>query len=107
MAYYNNYTRQVTFAKARNKNAPLYMRVLKTLIDHPNGITREAAVIATHPDGNYGDVTCGWGCGPYTLLKDYGYATYERHGHTVLWKSTTKGIEFWHQMQISRDLIAA
>ena len=99
----NNYTCRVTFAKTSNKNAPLYMRILKTLIDHPNGMTREEAVCATHGNRQY-DVSNGWGCGPYTLLKRYGYACWERHDNVVTWKATQKGIGFWHKMQIERDL---
>lgn len=94
----NNYTQNITFAKAHLN--PKYMQILKNLIDHPAGQTRKEVLLQTH---NF-FMPNGWNCGPFTLLHENGYATFERVGHRCLWKATSYGIQFYYQMQVEHDL---
>ena len=100
----DNYTYRITFAKA-HKN-PLYMRILKILIDNPNGIRRNEVLKITH--GRVLDkVPVGWMIGPFNCLGFYGYATYERRGRQCFWRATPKGEAFYNTNQVKRDLLAA
>ena len=100
----DNYTRNITFAKV-HKN-PLYMRILKILIDNPNGIRRNEVLKITH--GYVLDkVPVGWMIGPFNCLSFYGYATYERRGNQCFWRATPKGEAFYNVNCVKHDLLAA
>ncbi len=96
----DNYTRGITLAKAY-KN-PLYMRILKILIDHPEGIRRNEVLRITHGYA-LDKVPVGWMIGPFNCLEFYGYATYERRGRRCFWLATPKGEAFYYANLVKRD----
>ena len=101
----DNYSAKVTFAHAHTLK-PLYMKILKALIDHPQGLQRFEAINLTHDYGNnpFHNNKRGYLQGPFTLLKGNGFATYKHVGHKRLWIATSFGIQFYYQMQIEHDL---
>ena len=90
----NNYTRNITFAHAHLN--PKYMQILKNLIDHPQGQTKRDVILATHHE-DLNSHCVGWNGGPFTLLRENGYATFKRIGHKCLWIATSIGIQFYHE----------
>ena len=94
----NNYTKNITFARAR-KN-PIYMRTLKAIIDHPNGIDKLNVMRITHP--HYGLTECAptpdVNNGPFAMLTHYNLVTIERRNRKCFYKPTQCGIEFYHNV---------
>lgn len=103
LAYRDNYSCHVTFAKAHTLK-PLYMRLLKVLIDHPEGLQRYEAINITHNLNNTA-IERGTLIGPFLLLKGNGFATFERKGRHCFWKATLNGEHFYTEQCIQHDLL--
>lgn len=93
-----NYSCKVTFARASTLK-PLYMRLLKVLIDHPNGLRRHEALNITH-GVVLSAVPNGWMIGPFNLLKGNGFAKFDRRGHHCYWYATPEGEAFYNHMRL-------
>jgi hypothetical protein len=68
------------------------MKVLKCLIDNPNGITRRDAVKTVY-GRDLRNESNGWNCGPFTLLRENNYADY--FAKTKKWHATQRGLDFY------------
>ena len=101
----DNYSRGVSFAKAHTLK-PLYMRLLKVFIDHPNGLRRHEALNITHSLNLPNVPNYGWLIGPFLLLKKNGFATFNRRGHQCYWRATPAGESFYNVMLIQHDLLS-
>lgn len=101
----DNYSRGVTFANAHTLK-PLYMRLLKVFIDHPNGLRRHEALNITHNLNLTNVINYGWLIGPFLLLKKNGFATFDRRGHHCYWHATPAGESFYNVMLIQHGLLS-
>lgn len=98
----DNYTRNITFAKAHTN--PIYMRVLKVLIDNKDhGIKRHEVLNITH-NRQFTRTPNGWQIGPFHMLKYHNFATFERRGRNVFWKATPEGESFYNIKLVEKDL---
>ena len=93
------------FTKGHIKTNCKYMRMLKAMIDHPDGLTKAETYAITHKMDNMPND--GWGSCTWSAFHHYGYADFKRIGHKVKWFITNAGKAFYYQNFIKHDLIAA
>jgi len=94
----NNYTRSITLARA--SSMPKYMQLLQAIAEHP-GCTRRNLVyivwkkeLSSSKDNFDGDVGCNWNNGPFTMLRQNGFAECHRSNREAKWTITNKGLDF-------------
>ena len=96
----NNYVKHITFARA--SKMPKYMQLLREMVKlskKKTGADR-AWYVKKVWGVDLGKKSRGWNAGPFTLLRQAGYAGFRRDPEdgAIIWYATVSGVEFFNKM---------
>lgn len=89
------------FCLSRFKPDLKYVKILKALIDNPNGLVRNSIYQISH---KLIPLNRGWGSSTLAALRHYEYIDFVRHGHKCYWHITDKGKTFYYINAVDYDL---
>lgn len=93
-----------TFSKSHNTTCK-YMRLLKALLDTPDGLTKAEAYAIAYKKNPM--LSRGWGSNTWAAFSKRGLAKPIRTGNKTVWHITDAGKSFYYRSLITKDLLAA